>query len=325
MATPPPAGTRRLKDLTDEERDLIRQGERTVDNLKRLFAFVFSLSFASIGAAAATKLLPILTGSPPPPVGAWVLNAEMLLVFVVTAGVFFHQSAKFLDNRYARHPLSEANWLGFAMDYFTQVGTAAPFFFMAYAFSPLVTQKIGYIGFFGFYVLLLSFGLLLLLLQTLRHSKRIRAFMAEVLAEEELAREGVLRTYWLVMNSFMLLVILIIFQAFVWSGISCPTSPSANERLPAFLFIFGLLAMVRDFLDYRWAWPFLYPIKPDTAAKLVNIWPLTSIGNARQRGRWIVVGCVFVACSFGLLTGTLKFWDFTHWATVCKIIHSLPA
>lgn len=49
-------------DKPDEvEKDLIRQGERTIDNLKRLFAFVFAFSFGVVATGAYAKLEPILT------------------------------------------------------------------------------------------------------------------------------------------------------------------------------------------------------------------------------------------------------------------------
>lgn len=247
-ATAAPPGARTLADLSDIERDLIRQGERTVDNLKRLFAFVFSLSFAAVAAGASAKLQPVLTGTRhSPPLSVWFLNGEMLLVFVVTAGVFFHQSAKFLDNRYARHPLSKAHPFGFAWDYFIQVATVAPFFFMAFAFAPSVTREVGYLGFFGFYVVLLSSGLVLLLLAALRHSNWVRNRIAETIAVQELEREDVIRTYWIFMNSSVLFVILLVFQIFRRSGILCPSSPAFGELISGFLVIFGIIALIRDF------------------------------------------------------------------------------
>lgn len=242
-ATAAPPGARTLADLSDIERDLIRQGERTVDNLKRLFAFVFSLSFAAVAAGASAKLQPVLTGTRhSPPLSVWFLNGEMLLV-----GVFFHQSAKFLDNRYARHPLSKAHPFGFAWDYFIQVATVAPFFFMAFAFAPSVTREVGYLGFFGFYVVLLSSGLVLLLLAALRHSNWVRNRIAETIAVQELEREDVIRTYWIFMNSSVLFVILLVFQIFRRSGILCPSSPAFGELISGFLVIFGIIALIRDF------------------------------------------------------------------------------
>ena len=64
----------------------------------------------------------------------------MLVVFVITAGVFYHQSAKFLDIRYAKKPLSIAQPFGSAFDYLMLVLTVAPFYLMASAFHPDVTS-----------------------------------------------------------------------------------------------------------------------------------------------------------------------------------------
>ena len=137
---------------TAAERELVRQGERTVDNLKRLFAFVFAISFGVIATGAIEKLRPILTNPavPAPPLLTWSINIEMLEVSVITAGVFYHQGAKLLDTRYARHPLSEVHPFGFAWDYLTLVITMVPFFFMAHSFHPSVTHEVGYTWFFGF-------------------------------------------------------------------------------------------------------------------------------------------------------------------------------
>src|SRR5207237_867325 len=124
-----------MTDLSEreEERDLVRQRERTVDNLKRLYAFVFAVSFGVIGNGAVEKLKPLLIGdlSQVPSISVWLVDLEMLFVFLVTASVFFHQGAKYLDIRYARAPLSEAHPFGFAIDYLTIALTMAPFFLMA--------------------------------------------------------------------------------------------------------------------------------------------------------------------------------------------------
>lgn len=101
---------RSLDDLTPEEKGLIRQGERTIDNLKRLFAVVFAASFGLAGAAIADKVRSVLTDATSFPSPETVLiNLEMTVVFVITAGVFYHKSARFLDIRYARHPLALAH------------------------------------------------------------------------------------------------------------------------------------------------------------------------------------------------------------------------
>jgi len=111
-------------------------------------------------------------------------------VFVVTAG---HQSSKFLDVRYAKHPLSEAHPMGFATYHLILVLTVAPFYFMAHALSAAVTHAVGYFWFVIFYVGLLGLGLVLLLTAELRHSEffRIKTFQ-ETIAADELRRERTL-------------------------------------------------------------------------------------------------------------------------------------
>jgi protein-S-isoprenylcysteine O-methyltransferase Ste14 len=205
------------------EKELVRQGERTVDNLKRLFAFMFAISFAVLANSAIEKFRPLLTN--PDSVTytwkVWLLNAELFSVFVVTAGVFYHQAVKFLDNRYARHPIAEVHPLGFAMDYLTLTITMVPFFFMAHSLNPSVTHAVGYTWYFGFYILLLSAGLILLINSQIRHSEYVRTHMfKEKLADSEIAREGTLRIYWFLMNSFFLLVILLLFWLSVQRGIA---------------------------------------------------------------------------------------------------------
>lgn len=101
---------------TDSARDLVRQGERTVDNLKRLFAVVFALSFAIVVHGILARLNHVVL---PPgasiPAWRWLLNIEMVAVFMATAAVFYHQSLKFLDIRYAKEPLSETHLIGFRL------------------------------------------------------------------------------------------------------------------------------------------------------------------------------------------------------------------
>lgn len=301
------------------EKDLIRQGERTVDNLKRLFAFVFAISFGVAAGGAIEKMRPLLTdpGILAPPLIVWFINFEMLAVFVITAGVFYHQGTKFLDNRYARHPLTEAHPFGFAWDYLTLIITMVPFFFMAHALHPSISQKVGYTWFFGFYVVLLSSGLILLMLAQIRHSNFVRTILLkEIISVEEIRREGLLRTYWLLMNSFILLAMLVIFFIYVRSGVVCPTS-SRLGLTPYFLFWFGGLALLRDYLDYRYSWRFLYPVRPETAPTL-DRWPLTHIRDSNRPLLWALPSYIFIAICFAIVYH-LRLWDFSHWVALCKV------
>lgn len=307
-----PANDEAAADPTKLTADLVRQGERTVDNLKRLFAVVFALSFGIAGNGAYTKLKPVLLSGNSPPGWLWVLNIEMMAVFLVTAAVFYHQSVKFLDIRYAKTPLSEAHPWGFAADYIQLVLTAAPFFLMANSLGHEVTNKVGYVWYFASYVVLLGFGLVLLVISEVRHSRFIRhGIWGERIAPEEIERESLLRAYWMVMNGTILMILL--FGFWYSSSRTC----SAHPRFVAdawFLYAFGIVALIRDYLDFRWAWPFLYPIA-DPASQVLA--PLTWMATPRRRSLCITLGVLIVLLD-GWMLYTLKLWDFAHWSAYCS-------
>lgn len=300
------------EDPTKLTADLVRQGERTMDNLKRLFAVVFALSFGIAGNGAYAKLKPVLLSGSQPPGWLWALNIEMMAVFLVTAAVFYHQSVKFLDIRYAKAPHSEAHPWGFAWDYIQLVLTAAPFFLMANSLASDVTHAVGYIWYFSSYVVLLGFGLVLLVISEIRHSPLIRhGIWGEKIAPEEIAREGQLRAYWMVMNSTILLLLLVGFW-YSSSGGSCPAHPRDMSGA-WFLYGFGIVALLRDFLDFRWAWPFLYPMANPATQVLA---PLNWMAAPRRRTFCIVLGGAVVALD-GYMLYVLKLWDFPYWSAYC--------
>lgn len=303
--------------LTESERDLVRQGERTIDNLKRLFAVVFAVSFTVLGNSLIEKLRPVLTNPliPVPAADVWLLTGEMVLVYLVTAGVFYHQSTKFLDIRYAKHPLTEAHPFGFALDYATLVLTAAPFFLMAHSLSPSVTGRVGFTWFFASYVYLISFGLLLLVVQEVRHL--IIPLLREAVPPEEVSRERILRRYWLLMNSLILVILLLGF-ALARVSTPCPTSLNSPGRPETFLIAFGLIAIARDFLDYRYAWRFLYPIRPEAAERL-DIWPLTAMMRSPRPEFWTLAGYASTILCFSLFFW-LEFWNIPFWRSICQAL-----
>ena len=60
------------------EADLIRQGERTIANLKRLLAVVFALSFGVVANGSIENLRTLMTAQArrTPPLWLWPLNLE---------------------------------------------------------------------------------------------------------------------------------------------------------------------------------------------------------------------------------------------------------
>jgi hypothetical protein len=146
-----PAATPGLDPDSEKAKFLLRQRERTIDNVKRLFAVVFAVSFTTLGRNAFDSMKEIVLGHRPfPPWHVVVFNLEMLAVFTATASVFYHQGTKFLDWRYASRERDEAVPLGFASDFFIVVVTMIPFILMANSIDHTLTDVIGFTAFFFF-------------------------------------------------------------------------------------------------------------------------------------------------------------------------------
>jgi hypothetical protein len=180
------------------------------------------------------------------------------------------------------------------------------------------TGRVGYLWFFGSYLLLLGLGLglVLLLISECRHSRFVREkVLKEIFALEEIAREGTLRSYWLVMNSFVLLVLVALFAAVTLID-PCPVS-AAHGRFPVFLYVFGLIALFRDYFDFRFAWRFLYPVPADTAAGF-DKWPITAMADPRSRAWWRAAGYSFL-CIALLLLVQMRAWDVEYWVSSCSV------
>jgi hypothetical protein len=303
---------------TEEDRDLIRQGERTVDNLKRLFAVVFAISFGVLGQNVIERLRPIFSDAHAtvPPLAIWMIYGGMIGVFCITAGVFYHQSVKFLDVRYAKAPLTEAHPFGFAFDYAILVLTAAPFFLMAHSLNRLVTARVGFTLFFVSYMILIGSGLSLLILGDIRHLSVVRrVLLRETFPDEELERQWIISRYWLVMNSFFFLLLMCLFAASTdWEP--CPTAGRGNN-ISWFMYVFGVVTISRDLLDYRYAWRFLYPVRASRAAGL-DLWPLTRLVRSPNPQRWSIAGYVMIAAAFSVAL-SIRVGDVSGWVQRCQL------
>ena len=191
----------------------------------------------------------------------------------------------------------------------------APFFLMANSLANEVTHVVGYLWFFVSYVSLLTFGLILLIVSEFRHSHFVRVkIWSENIPAEEVERERLLRAYWMVMNSAVLLILLLIFGLGSQDG-ACPAHPR-NSTQGVFLYLFGLIALGRDYLDFRWAWPFLYPIGDDNQTKRI-LAPMTRMGGPKNHARWIWTAIVIIVADVVVLY-VLEFWDFRYWTSVCS-------
>jgi hypothetical protein len=112
--------------------------------------------------------------------------------------------------------------------------------------------------------------------------QNVRWFIRETIAADELRRGGTLRTYWLVMNSVILLAMLIVFTFYTRSGDPCPTSAKHAGRRAS-------------------------------STGLAASW----IRDSQRPGRWLLSAVVFTAVAFGIAYGH-HFWDLNQWVTACR-------
>lgn len=292
----------------EEQDDLVRQGERTIDNLKRLVAVIFAISFGAAGLAMIDKFVGAIRDGAPIFVDLKTLavNTEMFIVFMVTAAIFYHQATKFLDHRYARKPLSVATKIGFAWDLFSIILTMVPFYFMANSFRGEVTGTIGYTMYFFSYVALLYLGLILLMISEVRHHLHTSG-----LSEGEVERDSRLRYFWFSMNTTALLICVIGFSVFQSVSKACPTSQNSY----AFLYLFGAIALIRDAVDYSCAWRFIYPLPAEIIRKPQG----AVVGFLSTRfGSALIGGAAFTVLSY-MIFGHLQLHDIDHWVTACRV------
>lgn len=117
---------------------LFRQRERTVDNIKRIYAIVYSISFTCMlgqvfGYGQRWLFSAPLSKAFYP---GMQLRLLMLLVFTTTVSVFAYQADKFLDLRYALRPPAGENVMpdwdkwDFAVDAASLILTLIPFTMM---------------------------------------------------------------------------------------------------------------------------------------------------------------------------------------------------
>lgn len=290
--------------------NLLRQRERTVDNIKWLFAYVFAISFTMAAKNVFDAAEPMLRGATMPALGFWPYLGA-LLVFTVTASVFYHQGAKFFDWRYASGINDEANRLGFVIDFATLVVTMIPFMLMANSLVKTVTSAVGLTAFVYGYIWLVGGGLIWLLLFEVRHSQWFRNRLNENLAKLELQRDKSVRTYWFGLNGTIFIILSLGFVIARHYGDACPAKPGAG--FPFFLLFFAIIAVVRDALDFFWVWPVLYPVAPSDRR---FIWPMTYLmSEGMTTARWpraLGISIAVVAVVIGFRQGLFNYADLVR-------------
>lgn len=297
---------------TDEEirRERIRQSERTVDNLKRLYAVLFAISFGVVAASTYEKIQDFEKLSEIS-IETLFLHAEITIAFIVTAGLFYYQGDRFLDVVYAKEPLAPVGPFQFGIDYLVNVFTMVPFFLMAHALAGKFTSTVGFTWFFVAYVLLIGFGLALLIFRDV--------FSLIQKPAAELPAISALKVFWLSMNSLLLLCLVAIYVIFISLGDTCPANYH-DKSVFGFPLLMGLLIFTRDYLDFTRGWAILYPVDVNSKhARLLAPIPWLTRKFARVVARIV---SFFVIALLILLIWKFGLWDLAALGSQCALAPS---
>jgi hypothetical protein len=230
-------------------RDRVRQSERTVDNLKRLYAVLFSISFGVLAAGTFDKLSHFSSGIDSYNWPDFFTHAELTIAFVITAGLFYYQGDRVLDVAFAKSPLQKVGPATFGIEYCVNVFTMAPFYLLAQSLSKALTQETGFFWFFISYTVLIMLGLTLLV---------IREFLRLIWRQNIAVQLRALQLFWLNMNSLVMILVIAGFILARRAGVSCPTRFSFSG-FPIFVCGLGIVIFLRDLVDFTHGWAVLYP------------------------------------------------------------------
>ncbi len=282
--------------------DTVRQRERTVDNVKRLYAFFLSLSFSNVFRELVERYhQPLKTYADTilqHPVAALQLALPPLLVFAIffiTSSVFYFQADRLFDVRFAlaekdaeTHGKVMAEWkpYPFFVAYISLILQMIPFALMSFAFTKRFLMP-GVVTEFYF-----SYALLFIIPGAVTLCKGV----GKLFRNEETTPTPI-TVHWLWINSLSLLAIGLGFAFYLgsWSPIaqSSPLQVSPSSTL-WFCLLFVVVASARNFLDYSRVWQFL---RLDSATAGKTLWPdgltmgyLTSAHRGMPFGLTLFVG-----------------------------------
>ena len=291
-----------MTDKVPVSADTVRQRERTVDNVKRLYAFFLSLSFGNVfrelveryDQSLKTYADTILRH----PVATLQLALSPLLIFAIffiTSSVFYFQADRLFDVRFAlaeedastgKKVMAEWKPYPFFVEYISLVLQMIPFALMSFAFTkrfplPGVATE--------FYF---SYALLFIIPGTVTFCKRVGKFFST-----EETTPTPITVHWLWINSLSLLAVGLGFAGYLGSW-NFTTGSARVEVSPSgtlwFCLLFAVVASARNFLDYSRVWQFL---RLDDATDGKTLWPdclkvnrLTSANRGMPLGLALFVG-----------------------------------
>lgn len=324
-APAPTAGGTTTSGMSDEDKLRVRQQERTVDNLNRLFAMLFSIVFSVAAASSLQRLSAYL--KPPFKAADWEIvafNAAALVILGTTAAIFFHQASRGLDLQYGASPDIKPHRGAFIFDYLVIVLTMVPFALMGKALDVDITEKSGFFWFFISHELLILFGLSLLIVKQFR-----LAVFGSGNINPQFAAVGLgVERYWFIMNSVYLFFTALSFCLASGSYTQtqvCPLFPHRSGAL-FFMFVFFTLAMLRNSFDYFWMWNVFFPVKPaGPSGQQVYLQPLQMLivyEPSRIVGVPVnfpmIFGYLFLIAAVVTMLSITRIYDLSLWIKVCS-------
>jgi hypothetical protein len=282
------------------EDEFSRQSDRSVDNLRSLYAVLFGLSFSLTLTGAYDKVHGALVGQGFD--GASVaLHAFVTLSFLCTLSLFHYQTDRYLDVVYRRTGLLEVRPPLFLLDLVRGLLSMAPIYLMAQSLGEEPFRQVG----FTWYVLAAAVFLLsnTLFLSWPGPSRRLAAGEAPDPVSE---RMDALRVFWLLLNSTCMVLLFILYHLFRSTGEVCPARGESGLQV-GFVTVFALIILVRDTVDISLSWPVLHPAtsaaEPPTTSRIL-VW----LGR-KDRRRWIRAAAVVLALGTVALAANERLLD----------------
>ena len=292
--------------MNSQEEAFRRQSDRSVDNLRSLYAVVFGLSFGLVFTGAYDKAHSGLVGLSFDP-ARFALHALVTFSFVVTLSLFHYQTDRYLDVIYRRNGLVEVRPPLFLLDLVRGLLAMAPIFLMAQALSAEAFEQVG----FTWFVLA---GSLFLLANTLFLSwpSGSRPGASPETPDPQADAIDAVRVFWLLLNSASMFVLFGLYTVFRSAGEVCPARGEAGLQ-PGFVALFCLVLLARDMIDISQSWSVLHPAtagpKPTPPGRLLS-W--LSLPARRRRIRNVALTLAIVTVVLAGQAGLLDILAVTR-------------
>lgn len=265
--------------MKSQEDEFRRQSDRSVDNLRSLYAVLFALSLGLALTGAYDKVHAALVAQAAFNPVSLALHGLVTLSFLATLSLFHYQTDRYLDVAYRREGLAEIRPPVFLLDLVRGLLAMAPIYLMAQSLGAVPFRQVGFTWF-----VLASALFLLSNTLFLSWSAAPRRRGAEGAPDQEASRIDALRVFWLLLNSACMVLLFVVYRVFRSAGEVCPARGEAGLQV-GFVAAFCLVLLARDLVDISQSWPILHPASPGAAPPATG--PLLTWLEQPDRRKWI--------------------------------------